>query len=311
MQKVNDTSKKFLVDLWDVFKKTAIRWDEANPWRQSAIIAYYSIFSLPALLLIIIVMTGYFFGEDAVSNRLSYQIEDMVGKETASVVESMIANAADPGTSRIAFWAGLGFLIFGSTTVFYQLQLSLNHIWGVVPKPRKAFLKYLKDRLFSFGLIVAIGFLLLISFILNSLISIMGDWLKTQWPDTISSLLNITNYLIGLIVVTILFSLMFKILPDAIIRWKSVWVGSLLTAVLFGLGQWGLSFYFSKADPGSVYGAAGSVILILLWASYVSMILLFGAEFTRQWAIKFGHGIKPKESAELVDMEKKYFHLTE
>ena len=303
--------KKVLFDLWDVIKNTAIRWDEANPWRQSAIIAYYSIFSLPALLLIIIVMTGYFFGEEAVSNQLSYRIEDMIGEEAAKVIETMVANAADPGSSRIAFIAGIGFLIFGATTVFYQLQLSLNRIWGVVPKPKQAFLKYLKDRLFSFGLILAIGFLMLMSLVVNSIISMLGDWLKTQWPDTISSVMHFSNYLISLFVITVMFALMFKILPDAIIRWRSVWVGAFITALLFGLGQFGLSVYFNYTDPGSVYGAAGSIILLLVWISYVAMILLFGAEFTRQWALKFGHGIRPKESAELIESGKNAFLGTE
>ncbi|MFN2394556.1 MAG: YihY/virulence factor BrkB family protein [Bacteroidales bacterium] len=303
--------KPLLKDLWEVIKNTAIRWDEANPWRQSAIIAYYSIFSLPALLLIIIVMTGFFYGEAAVSNQLSEQIEDLVGKDAANAVETMVANAAETGSSRIAFIAGIGFLIFGATTVFYQLQLSLNRIWGVVSKPQKAFLKYLKDRLFSFGLIIAIGFLMLLSLIVNSLLSMLGDWLKTQWPDIISSVMNFSNYIISLVVITVMFALMFKILPDAIIRWRSVWVGAFLTALLFGLGQFGLSMYFSYSDPGSVYGAAGSVILLLVWISYVAMILLFGAEFTRQWALKFGHGIKPKESAELIDTDDNPFLGTE
>ena len=308
---MSEKLKKILLDLWDVIKSTAIRWDEANPWRQSAIIAYYSIFSLPALLLIIIVMTGYFFGEEAVSNQLSYQIEDMIGEEAAKVVETMVANAADPGSSRIAFIAGIGFLIFGATTVFYQLQLSLNRIWGVVPKPKQAILKYLKDRLFSFGLILAIGFLMLMSLVVNSIISMLGDWLKTQWPDMISSVMHFSNYLLSLFVITVMFALMFKILPDAIIRWRSVWVGAFITALLFGLGQFGLSIYFNYTDPGSVYGAAGSLILLLVWISYVAMILLFGAEFTRQWAIKFGHGIKAKEIAELIDAGENPFLGTE
>ena len=303
--------KTILSNLWEVIKNTAIRWDEANPWRQSAIIAYYSIFSLPALLLIIIVMTGFFYGEAAVSNQLSEQIEDLVGKDAAKAVETMVANAADPGSSRIAFIAGVGFLIFGATTVFYQLQLSLNRIWGVVPKPKKAFLKYLKDRLFSFGLILALGFLMLMSLVVNSLLSMLGDWLKTQWPDTISSVMHFSNYLISLFVITVMFALMFKILPDAIIRWRSVWVGAFITALLFGLGQFGLSIYFNYTDPGSVYGAAGSIILLLVWISYVAMILLFGAEFTRQWALKFGHGIRPKESAELIESGKNAFLGTE
>ncbi len=293
--------KRLVLDLWEVIKNTAIRWNEAGPWRQSAILAYYAIFSLPALLLIVIVITGYFFGEEAVSRELSGQIADIVGKETARVIESMVASAADPGSSRIAFWVGLGLLIFGATTVFYHLQLSLNRIWGVVPRPKQAFLKYLKDRLLSFGLVLSIGFLLLLSLLINSLVSLLGGWLKTHWPELISPLLSLSSYAISLLVVTTLFALMFKFLPDAIIRWRSVWVGAFITALLFALGQYGLSIYFSRIDPASAYGAAGAVILILIWASYVAMILLFGAEFTRQWAYKFGHGIKPKNSAELID----------
>lgn len=293
--------KPTLKDLWEVFKDTGKRWDANNPWRQSAIIAYYSIFSMPALLLIIIVMVGYFFGEEAVSNQLSGQIEEAVGRDAAEIVETMVANAADPGASRVAFWIGLGFLLFGATTVFYQLQISLNRIWGVLPKPKKAMVKYLKDRLFSFGLVLIIGFLLLMTLLLNSFISIMGDWIKENLPDVLSKTIVIANFLLPLVIITVLFAMMFKILPDAIIRWRSVWVGAFLTALLFTLGQYGLSIYFRYAEPGSVYGAAGSIILLLIWISYVVMIVLFGAEFTRQWAIRFGHGITPKQSAEMID----------
>ena len=300
-----------LRDLWGVIKETTLRWDQANPWRQSAILAYYSIFSLPALLLIIIVMAGYFFGQEAVSNELSVRIEHLIGSESAGIIETMVANAADPGSSSLAFWAGIGFLLFGATTVFYQLQLSLNHVWGVIPKPRKAFLKYLRDRLFSFGLVLAIGFLLMLSLVVNSLLSMLGSWLRGQWPELFPPFMTLLSQSISLVVLTVMFALMFKILPDAIIRWRSVWVGSLITALLFGLGQYGLSLYFQYADPASIYGAAGSLILIMIWISYVAMILLFGAQFTKQWAIKFGHGIKPKESAELVDMDDPGFSLTE
>lgn len=292
--------KRTLQDVWDVIKKAAINWNEAGPWRQSAILAYYSIFSLPALLLIIIVITGYFFGEDAVSRELSAQIASMIGAETARAVEVMVANAAETGSSRIAMIIGLGLLLFGATTVFYHLQLSLNRIWGVMPKPKQAFLKYVKDRLLSFGLVLVLGFLLLLSFVVTSLLAILGDWLAAHWPELTSSLIHIANYLISLLVTTTLFTLMFKLLPDAVIRWRSVWIGGLLTALLFGIGQYGLSTYFSMSDPASVYGAAGAIILILIWTSYVALILLYGAEFTHQWAEKFGHGIKPKGSAVLI-----------
>ncbi len=304
--------KKTLIDLWHVFKNTAINWNASGPWRQSAILAYYSIFSLPALLLIIIVMAGYFFGEAAVAREMSEQIGDMIGKETARVIEATIANAAKTGSSTLAMLMGVGFLLFGATTVFYHLQVSLNRIWGVVPKPKRAFLKYLTDRLLSFSLIIIIGFLMMISLIITSLLAALSDWITHHWPEVILPLINLANYLISIVVVGTLFALMFKILPDAIIRWRSVIVGGILTALLFSLGQYGLSIYFQLSDPASVYGAAGALILILIWVSYVAMILLFGAEFTRQWANQFGHGIKPKSNAELIDDQEPTFNnLTE
>jgi membrane protein len=304
--------KKVLIvlkDFWDVLKKTAIRWDQANPWRQSAILAYYSIFSLPALILIMTIIAGYFLGEESVSDEVHTQVADLLGDDVAGMVDTMVANVAETGTSLTTFLLGLGFLIFGATTVFYQLQLSLNLIWGVVPKPRQAFLKYLKDRLFSFGLVLSLAFLMLISLLLNSILSLMGGWIVQFWPQILSPFMAASSYVISLIVITTLFALMFKILPDAVIRWRSVYVGAFLTSLLFALGQFGLSMYFQLSEPASVYGAAASIILILIWTSYVAMIILFGAEFTKQWAIKFGHGIKPKESAELIDTNKEFLTM--
>jgi membrane protein len=298
-----------LKDIWDVLKKTAIRWDQANPWRQSAILAYYSIFSLPALILIMTIIAGYFLGEESVSDEVHTQVAELLGDDVAGMVDTMVANVAETGTSLTTFLLGLGFLIFGATTVFYQLQLSLNLIWGVVPKPRQAFVKYLKDRLFSFGLVLSLAFLMLISLLLNSILSLLGGWIVQFWPQILSPFMAASSYVISLIVITTLFALMFKILPDAVIRWRSVYVGAFLTSLLFALGQFGLSMYFQLSDPASVYGAAASIILILIWTSYVAMIILFGAEFTKQWAIKFGHGIKPKESAELIDINKEFLSM--
>jgi membrane protein len=196
-------------------------------------------------------------------------------------------------------------LLFTATTVFYHLQISLNRIWGVVPKPKRALLKYIKDRVFSFGLVVSIGFLLLLSLVLNSILTMLGGVIARFWPDVIAHFMAAAGFIANIAIITLLFALMFKILPDAVIRWQSVWVGAFLTAVLFIIGQFGLSLYFSLADPASLYGAAASAILLLIWVSYVAMIVLFGAEFTKQWAIQFGHGIKVKESAELVSYDKR------
>jgi membrane protein len=191
--------------------------------------------------------------------------------------------------------------MFGATTVFYQLQISLNLIWGVVAKPKKAIMKYIRDRVFSFLLILFMGLLIMATIIVNTVLSAMGDWIRANLPDVVATLIIVANFLLPFVILTILLAMVFKILPDAIIRWRSVWIGAVITAILFGIGQWGMGIYFRMADPGSIYGAAGSIIVLLVWISYVAMILLFGAEFTRQWAIKFGYGITPKENAELIE----------
>jgi membrane protein len=289
------------VDLWDVIKKTFTRWNDADPFRQSAIIAFYAIFSLPALLVILITIAGYLFGEDAVRGNISQEIAGMLGSDAANMIELMVANAVESDASTLMMIVGIGILIFGATTVFFQLQKSLNRIWGVVPKPDKAFMKYLRDRLFSFGLILAIGFLMMISLVITSMLTAFSGLIQQYVPEFLMVIFHIVNVLVSLLVIATLFALMFKILPDAKIRWKSVWVGASVTAVLFEIGKYALGIYFSEADPASMYGAAGSIILILLWISYVCMILFFGAEFTKQWAVKFGHGIVPKEGAELVE----------
>ena len=289
------------IDIPDLIKTTFKKWNEADPFRQSAIIAFYAIFSIPALLVIIISIAGYFFGKEAVSGKISQEISSMLGDGTAESIEEMVANAVQTESSTLATVFGIGILLFGATTVFFELQKSLNRIWGVEPKPKKAFLKYIRDRFFSFGIILVIGFLMLVSLILTSVLTFMGEWLQALLPDFLLIIFHVLNFLISYAVITVLFALMFKILPDAVISWKSVWVGAIVTTFLFEIGKYALGIYFGVAKPESIYGGAGSVVLILLWVSYVCMILFFGAEFTKQYAIKFGQGIKPKESAVLVD----------
>jgi len=288
-------------NLKEVFIESGKRWNDADPFRQGAIIAFYAILSLPALLVIIISIAGYFFGEDAVSGNLSREISEMIGSDAAEMVEDLVANASQAEAGTWGVIMGVGLLIFGATTVFFQLQKSLNRIWGVIPKPKAAIKKYIMDRIFSFGLILVIGFLLLLSLVLTSLMGILEDWLLSFLPHYLYILFFVLNFIISLSIVATLFAMMFKMLPDAIIQWKSVWVGAFVTALLFEIGKFGLSIYFGEAEPASVYGAAGSLILILIWISYVCMILFFGAEFTRTWAVKLGHGIKPKENAELIE----------
>jgi len=292
--------KKKLKDLWVVTKKTAIAWKEADPFRQSAVIAYYAIFSIPALLVIVIACAGLAFGEEAVQGQISSQISSAMGEDTAKQMEEVIAKASDHKASVFAAIVSIVTLILGATGVFTQLQVSLNQIWEVRITAKKMWLKSLKDRLFSFGLILSIGFLLLVSLLLTTMLSAFGDWIKAHLPDFMLYVFFLINFLVSFGVITVLFALMFKILPDAIIRWKDVWIGAGVTAILFIIGKFLLGIYFGKAEPGSTYGAAGSIVLLMLWVSYSCMIVFFGAEFTKQYSVFKGDEIKPKNGAELI-----------
>jgi membrane protein len=286
--------------LGSVFKNTFKGWNDDDPFAQSAVIAYYAIFSLPALLILVINIAGFFFGKEAVTNEVSQQIEDAMGVDTAESVNSMILKASETKAGIISSIIAIVTLILGATGVFVQLQANLNQIWDVKQKPNAGFVAALKNRLFSFGLVVSIGFLLLVSLVVSSLLAALSHKLESIFPEAIAYLFYALEFIISLTVITLMFALMFKILPDVKIKWKDVAFGSFLTGVLFLLGKYGLSFYFGKAEPASVYGAAGSVVLILLWTSYSSMIVFFGAEFTKQYAVYHGTEIVPGRNAEKI-----------
>lgn len=285
-------------DLGYLIKKTYNSWNAKDPFRQSAVIAYYAIFSLPALLAIIIAIAGFAFGEKAVSGQVSNQISSALSPDTAEQVETMIASATERKSSIWATVLGVGILIFGATGVFVQLQKSLNIIWEVKIDPKKeSMMALLRKRVFSFGLIISIGFLLLVSLVITSMLSAMADWIRERIPDFLMIVFHGLNFLVSFGVITCLFALMYRILPDAKIQWRQVWIGSAVTALLFVIGKFALGLYFAKADPGGAYGAAGSIVLILLWVSYSSMIVFFGAEFTKVYADFYQGGAPPDENA--------------
>jgi membrane protein len=288
-------------DLWQITKKTTVAWLKADPFRQSAIIAYYAIFSIPALLVIIITCAGFAFGKEAVQGEISNQIGSVIGHDNAKQVEEMIAKA---GMQKSSVWAtiiSIVTLILGSTGVFSQLQVSINQIWEVKVTAKKKWLKTIKDRLFSFGLVLSICFLLLVSLLLTAFLEAFSGWIKAHLPDFMLVVFQLLNFVISFGAITTLFAMMFKILPDAHIQWKDVIIGSIATGLLFILGKFLLGIYFGKVHPASTYGAAGSVILLMLWVSYSCMILFFGAEFTKQFAVHFGRKIIPAKDAELIE----------
>ena len=283
--------------LAQLFHHTFIQWLAREPFRSTAVIAFYTIFSLPGLLVIIINLAGYFYGDEAVTRRISSEIEAMIGSNTAKDIEAIIANASVHKDFTFSSLMGLGTLIFGATGVFYQLQHTLNQIWEVKPAPKRKLLKMVIDRLFSFGLILAVGFLLLVSLVLSTLLSVLSSWVSVYFSDLFNILFRLIDFTFSLGVITLLFAAIFKFLPDAIVPWRYVWRGALLTALLFVLAKFALGFYFSHSEPASAYGAAGTIILIMLWVSYAGLILLFGAEFTRIYADSCGEKIQPVDFA--------------
>ena len=281
-----------------LFKITCKKWYDRDPFRESAVIAYNAIFSLPGLLIVVVTLAGYFFGAEAVSGRLHNQIAESMGSETANQIQDMIIAA---NRSRDSWWAtvlGIATIIVGATGVFVQMQKSLNIIWEVKATASKSGIwVFFKTRLFSFGLIMSIAFLLLVSLVLSSLLSALGTWTISRTSESLLILFQILNFVFSLTIITVLFAFMFKILPDAKIKWNLVWIGAFFTALLFVIGKSALGLYFGKANPGSGYGAAGSVILILLWASYSSMIVFFGAEFTKAYSDYYYGEIAASENA--------------
>lgn len=273
------------------------RWWAKDPFMQSAVIAYYAIFSMPGLLVIVISVGSLFFKRDVLTGQLFTQISSVMGVESARQVQGMIISINLTDKSVLATVIGLITVLLGATGVFVELQKALNVIWEVKAKPRRAIFTVIRTRLFSFGLILSVGFLLLISLTITTIIAVMGDWVMNHWPNIVLIIFYVLNFIISFGVVMLLFALLFKLLPDARILWKHLWWGSILTAFLFILGKTAIGFYLSKTNPGSAYGAAGSIVLILLWVSYSSMILFYGAEFTRAYADYFTGKVSPTEVA--------------
>ena len=268
-------------------------WVASNPFRLSAVVAYYAVLSLPGLLVIIINSVGSVWGVEIVQGELTDEISNALGRDAADSIQTMMLETQNENKSTMATIIGIGTLIFGATGVFYHLQQSLNQIWQVTSNSKMSFFKIILDRARSFAFILVIGFLLLISFLITTGISVLNNYIKSILPDIIVYIALALDFLVSVGIITILFALIFKYLPDAKIRWKTVWIGALITSTLFVFGKSLLGFYFGEANPGSTYGAAGTIVLILLWVSYSCLILFFGAEFTLIYSKRYGLGIKP------------------
>ncbi len=288
---------KRIATLWRIFKRSAHAFDEDDGMKLSASLSYYTIFSIAPFLVIVIAIAGAAFGQEAVQGKVYYQIRSLVGADAAAQVQSIIANVQlkDQG-----FWGtviGGVILIIAATGVFTEIQSSINYIWSIKAKPKKGILKFLMNRLLSFSLVLSIGFILLVSLLLNSLMDIFYARLERIFDTTSLQLLYGLNIVLIFLVITTLFTIMFKILPDAKINWKDSMAGAAFTAVLFIIGKFLIGFYIGNSKLGNTYGAAASIIVILLWVYYTSIILYFGAEFTKIHSRELGRGIIPDEQA--------------
>jgi len=283
--------------IWQVLKDSFSGFSNDKIAKLSASLAYYTIFSLGPLLICIIFLCSLFFARDAVQGNIYRQIEGFVGPDAAVQLQQIIKNAALTGKSHIAAIIGFVTLLIGATSVFAEIQDSINMIWGLKPKPKMGLMKFLLTRVMSFGVIVSLGFLLLVSLAITALIETLNTRMRAAFPDVAVVVFYIINLLITFGVTTLLFAVIFKVLPDAKIKWKDVMAGSIATAVLFMIGKFLISLYISKSNVGSTYGTAGSLVVLLLWIYYSSFILYFGAEFTKSYALKFGSHIVPNEYA--------------
>jgi len=280
-----ENKKKFrITHLPKLFVETFNKWLDNNPFELSAIVAYYAILSLPALIVIILNLVGNIWGREIVQGELLDEITSAVGIQTAESIRVMMLERGDESVSLFTTIIGVGTLIYGSTGVFFQLQAAFDKIWKVKEVKMNGILKTILNRIKSFGFILIIGFLLLISFLLTAILSFFSKRIDKLLPDSWFELVYYVDFIVSILFIYVLFAAMFKYLPSKNIRWKAVRVGAALTAVLFVIGKYLLAWYFNKMDPASTYGAAGSVILIMLWVSYSSLILFFGAHFTKVYA---------------------------
>lgn len=263
----------------------------------SASLAYYTVFSIGPMIIIIIYFAGVIYGQEAVQGTIFDELKGLIGNQAAAQIQDMIRNAALSGQGNFAAIIGFITLFIGATGVFAEIQDSINDIWGLKPKPETGLLKMLINRLLSFSVVVSLGFILLVSLIINGLIEALMERLQARFPDLTVVMVYIINLLVTFGVITSLFTIIFKILPDAVIKWKDVTIGAMVTTVLFMIGKFAITFYISKSAVGSTYGAAGSLVILLVWVYYSSVILYFGAAFTKAYATDYGSHIHPNQYA--------------
>ncbi|MBK6265478.1 YihY/virulence factor BrkB family protein [Marivirga sp. S37H4] len=295
----------FFKKWFKIFKDSTIKFFDENPFHHSASTAYFTIFSLPAIGIVSITLAGYFYEDEVVRTQFLDQINQLMGQSSAEQVDSLLNSATISADRWIFKVIGVGTLVFSATTVFISLQDSLNAIWHIKAKPKKGIIKFIVNRLLSLAMIAALGFLLLVSLLADTVISFINTSIS-GWLDTSTIyLVQTLNIIVSLSFITLVFAIIFKVLPDAKLKWRDVWVGAFVTTILFVAGKFALGFYLGTANLTDSYGAAGSFVAILVWVYYSVLILLFGAQLTYVYAHTLRRVIPPKEDAVEVEIIEK------
>ncbi|MDW7746467.1 YihY/virulence factor BrkB family protein [Halomonas sp.] len=288
---------------WRVVRSAAKLWLERNAFSYAGSLAFYTLFSLAPTMIIAVTVIGVVLGEEAAHGQIVAQLQGTMGHGAAAAIEQAVAQSRIEESGLLPTLLGVGALLVGATTVFAQMQFSLNTLWGVTARPSSnSALKFLKNRLLSLTVVLSIGFILLVSLVLGVVIRAMLQAADDLLPF-VGLLTTGAEFLVSLMVIAALFATIFKVLPDVVLRWQDVLVGAVVTAVLFAFGRWGIAIYLAYTATASTYGAAGSVVMILLWVYYSSLILLFGAAFTKCHLMALGKPVVPRNSAVLVRHE--------
>jgi membrane protein len=282
-----------------LLKETVVQWEDDQASRLAASLALYTLLSIAPLIVVSLVVAGFAFGEEAARGQLSRQVGQVVGSQAGSAIEALVDNAHAPSTGLIGSSVGIVVLLFGASGVFGELQTALNQIWNVKARPGRGIRGLLRDRFFSFTMVMGVAFLLLVSLVVSAALSTLTTHFEhvLTWP----ALWLVLNALVGLAVSTLLFALIFKVVPDAKIAWRDVWVGAFVTAVCFSLGKGALAWYVGRSATVSPFGAAGSLVALTVWVYYSAQILFLGAEFAQVYATRFGTRIEPTKNAVSAD----------
>ena len=283
---------------WHLIKGSVLQWIEDEPFSLAAALSYYTLFSVAPLLVIAIAVAGFVFGREAAQNQVVAALQGVIGQESAQAVQDVVENASkQPQTGIVSTVAGVVALIFGAGGVVGQLQTSLNMLWGVTPKPGQGVWGVIRQRFLSFAMVLGIGFLLLVSLLVSAFVTGLTTWMGGLLGGA-EFIAHALDLLVSFVFITALFAMIYKFLPDVHIQWRDVWIGAVITSLLFTIGKFLIGLYIGSSAVSSTYGAAGSLITVLLWVYYSSLIVFLGAELTQVYATEYGSGVAPTENAQ-------------